>query len=136
MKRVLKKIVFTSTNNQWIKVENDVVIGYENKYLMKLMDWLRVQSSHITPEDLMCIQEEMQATYNVKDLIEIPFDQIKTGQEFAITENLPFSDFQLADMGVTKILVTQEYTHAYFMWKSITADNCTWVRFNSQFQEA
>ena len=30
----------------------------------------------------------------------------------------------------------QEYTHAYCAWKSIAADNCTWVRFKSYFKEA
>ena len=39
-------------------------------------------------------------------------------------------------MGVAKILATQEYTHAYFMWNIITADDLTWVRFKANFQEA
>ena len=39
-------------------------------------------------------------------------------------------------MGVAKILSTQEYQHAYRMWKSIAADNIMWVRFKSHFQEA
>ena len=38
-------------------------------------------------------------------------------------------------MGVTKIMATQEYTHAYRMWKNISADDCTWVRFKTHFQE-
>ena len=39
-------------------------------------------------------------------------------------------------MGVAKILVTQEYTHAYHMWKSIKDDDHTWVRFKAHFQKA
>ena len=34
----------------------------------------------------------MQATYNVKDPIEILFGQMETGQEFAIVGNLPSSE--------------------------------------------
>ena len=60
-------------------------------------------------------QEKMQSTYNVEYSIEILLDQIDTGQEFAIARNLKFSDRQLADMGVAKILATQEYTHEYCM---------------------
>ena len=78
----------------------------------------------------------MQVMYNVDDTTDILFDNIETGQEFSIAGNSPFSDHQLADMGVAKILATQEYKHAYHMWKSIAADNCTWVRFKSHFQEA
>ena len=52
-----------------------------------------------------------------------------TGQEIEIAGNYPFSDWQLADMGITKILATQEYTHAYRMWKSIAFNECTWVSF-------
>ena len=39
-------------------------------------------------------------------------------------------------MGITKTLTTQEYTHAYCMWNSITADYCAWVRFKENFQES
>ena len=61
----------------------------------------------------MMNQDEIQATYNVKDQIEILFDQIETGKESTIAGNSPFSDRHLSDMGVTKILATQEFTHAY-----------------------
>ena len=78
----------------------------------------------------------MQVMYNVEDKTEILFDQIETGQELSIAGNSPFYDHQLADMGVATFLATQEYKHAYHMRKSIAADNCTWVRFKSHFQEA
>ena len=81
-------------------------------------------------------QDKMQGMYNIKDPIEIMFDQMKTIQEFAIAGNSPFSNRQLEDMGVTKILTTQVYTHAYCIWKSITGNDLTWVRFTVHFQEA
>ena len=74
-------------------------------------------------------QDEIQATYNVKDPIEILFDQIETGKESAIAGNSPFSDRNLSDMGVTKILAKKECTHAYCTWKRISANERTWVRF-------
>ena len=77
----------------------------------------------------MWTQEEMQATYKLEYLIEIMFDQIERIQELSVTGNSPFSNRQLAGMRVPKILSTEEYTHAYRMWKSIAADNWTWVRF-------
>ena len=49
----------------------------------------------------------MQAMYNVKDPIEIMFDQMDIGQEFEIAGNLPFSGRHLVDMGVTKIFATR-----------------------------
>ena len=53
-------------------------------------------------------QEEMQGTYNVEDPFDILFDQIEMEQKFAVAGNSPFSDQQLADMGVTNIMATQE----------------------------
>ena len=50
----------------------------------------------------MSNRDEMQATYSVKHPIEILFDQMETGQEFAIAGNSPFSDRQLADIGAQK----------------------------------
>ena len=64
------------------------------------------------------------------------FDQIDTGQEFAVERNSQFSDWQLVDMGVAKIMALQEYTNSYRMWKSIADDDCTWLQFKAQFQEA
>ena len=61
---------------------------------------------------------------------------METGQESAIAGNFPCSDRQVAEMGVTKILATQEYTHAYHMWKSIAADDRMWVRFKAHIHEA
>ena len=52
-------------------------------------------------------QEEIQATYNVKNPIDILFYQIDTGQESAVAGTSPFSDRQLAEMGVAKFLSTQ-----------------------------
>ena len=60
---------------------------------------------------------------------------METGQEFEISGNSPFSDWQLADMGVVKIPATQEYTYVYFMWKIIAENDRTWVRFKGHLQK-
>ena len=65
----------------------------------------------------------MKAIYNVEDLIDIMFNQMETGQEFKIAENSPFYDQQLLEMGIERILVIQEYTDIYRMWKSIAAND-------------
>ena len=90
-----------------------MVMGYTNNTFVEIMDWLYVQYRHITPGYLMQNQEEMQVKYNFNDPIEILFDQIEMGKKFAIAGKSQFSDRQLVDMGVAKILATQEYTHAY-----------------------
>ena len=79
-------------------------------------------------------QDKRQATYNSEYPICIMFDHMETGQEFGIAGNYPFYDRQLADMEVCKILATQEYTHTYRMWNSITANDRTWMRFKAHFQ--
>ena len=81
-------------------------------------------------------KEEIQATYNVKYPIEILFNQIEKVQQFTVAGNSPFYDRQLTEMGVTKILATQKYTHTYRAWKSIAADNRTWVNPKAHFQTA
>ena len=67
-----------------------MVMGYTNTYFVKLMDRLYVRYGQITPGDLMQNQEYMHTMYNVKYPIDILFDQIKTGQEFAVAGNSPF----------------------------------------------
>ena len=62
--------------------------------------------------DLSTNQDEMQVAYNVERPIEILFDQMETGKEFTIAGNSTFFNRKLVDIGVTKILVTHEYTHA------------------------
>ena len=71
----------------------------------------------------------------MEELIEILFDQIETGQEFAIAGNSHFTDRQLADMGIYQTPVTQECTHAYRMWKIILENERTWVSFRTNFKE-
>ena len=48
-------------------------------------------------------------------------------QDFAITGNTPFTELELSDMGIAQILVTQDYTHVYQMWKGIPVNERTWV---------
>ena len=85
-----------------------MVMGYPNKYSVELMYWIYVRYVKIMTVDLMKNQDRIQSTYNVDDLIEILFDQMEMGQEFSIAGNYPFSDRQMAEMGVAKILTTQE----------------------------
>ena len=90
-----------------------MVLGYTIKSLMELMDCIYVRYGQIAPRGLMRNQDEMKVTYNAEYPIEILFDQMDTGQELAIAGNTTFSNRQLADMGVSKILTTKEYTHEY-----------------------
>ena len=136
MNSPLKKIFVAAIDHQWIKGEKDMVMGYENKSFVELMDWLYVWYGQIRHVDLIPNQDEMQAMCNVEYPINILFVQMEKGQEFAIAGNSPFYDRQLADMGVAKTLAIQECTHGYRMWKSITSNDNRWVRFTENFQEA
>ena len=113
-----------------------MLMGYANKSFVELIDWIYVRYGQITPVDLTRNQGKMKSMYNVEDPIEILFYQMDTGQEFTIAGNSSFSDWQLADMGVAKIVATQEYTHEYRIWKIIAADEHTWVRFKAHSQES
>ena len=61
---------------------------------------------------------------------------METGQESAIVGNSPFPDWQMVEMGVTKIFAKQEYTHVYLMWKSVQTNQGIQVRFKEYFQKA
>ena len=111
-------------------------MNYAKILFVKLMDWICVRCDQITPGDLMKNQDKMQATYNIKFPIEILFDQMEMGQEFAITGNYPFYDQHLADMGITQIFATQEYTHEHHMWNSIAENDITRVCFKENLQSS
>ena len=91
MNSTLKKISVAAIDNQCIKGVKDMVMVHAKKLFVKLMDWLCVRCGQITPGDLTKNQGEMQATYNIKEPIEILLDQMDMDQEFAITGNSPFS---------------------------------------------
>ena len=92
MNNSFKKIIVAAINKQWIKGAKDMVMGYANKSFVELMDWLYVRYDQIMPGYLMQNQENMKATYDVKDPIHILFDQIEMGYKFAVAGNPPFSD--------------------------------------------
>ena len=80
MNSSINKIVIVAIYKQWIKGEKYIMMGYANNSFVKLMYCMYVRYGQITPGDLMQNQEEMQASYNVKDSIVIIFYHIKTGQ--------------------------------------------------------
>ena len=108
MNSTLKKIVVEDIREQWIKGAKYMVMVYAKMSFVEFMDCLYLRYGHITPGDLMRNKEDMQGTYNAEDPINIMFDQIDIGQEFAVERNSQFSDWQLVDMGVTKIMALQE----------------------------
>ena len=136
MNIALNKIIVAAIYYQSIKGEIYIVMVYANNSFVELIDWLYVWYVQIMHVDLMQNQDEMQAMCNVEYPINILFVQMEKGQESAIAGNFPFSDRQLADMGVAKTLAIQECTHGYRMWKSITSNDNRWVRFTENFQEA
>ena len=71
-----KKIVFASIEDQWLKGENDLVMGYANKTFVELMYWLYIHYGRITPVNLTKNKYTMQTSYHVKELTEIIFNQI------------------------------------------------------------
>ena len=81
MNSTLKKIFIAAINEQWIKWAKDMVVRYANKYFVEMMNWIYDRYGQITPGDLMNNQNEIQATYNIGDLIEIMFDQMYKVQE-------------------------------------------------------
>ena len=90
-----------------------MVMRYANKYFLEFMEWLYIRYRQITPRDLRQNQDNSESTYNIKNLIKILFDQMEIGQGFTIAGNTPFSDRNLADMGVNKIPMTRKYKHVY-----------------------
>ena len=125
MNSVMKKIVVAGIDEQWLKRAKNIVGRYTNKTIVELMDWIYICYGQITLGELMKNQDTIQEMYHVEEPIEILFDHIKTGQESMITENSTFTDRYLADMGITQILATQEYTHLYCMWEIILLKKCT-----------
>ena len=110
-----KDIIVASINDLRLKGSKYLVVGYTNKTSVEIMYWLYIFYGKITPDELMKNQYTMQSSYHVEEPIEILFDQIKTGKEFEIAGNYPLTDRRLSDMGISQILATQEYTHAYHM---------------------
>ena len=79
MKSAVKKFFVWAIDKQWSKGAKYMVMGYAKKSFVNILDWMYVRYDHITPGYLMQKQEEMQATYNVKDPIDILFDQNEMG---------------------------------------------------------
>ena len=99
-------------------------MGYANKYFQTNgLDLHQVRPNNFQKPDEN--KDTVQAKYHVKDPIKILFNLIDTGQEFSIVGNSPFYGHQVEDMGIAQILATQEYTHAYHIWKSIEANERT-----------
>ena len=79
MNSVLKKIFVVAIDDQLLKGAKDLVMGYTNKTIIELMDWLDICYRQITPSDIMN-DHNMQELYDFKELIEILFGQIEMGR--------------------------------------------------------
>ena len=49
MNSALNKIFASEIDNQWLKVMKDLVMGYNNKMLVEMIDWLYIIYGNITP---------------------------------------------------------------------------------------
>ena len=80
----MKNIMLDAIDNQWLKGVKYIIMRYVNKAFVELMCWLYILYRQITPEKLMKNQGRMHSLYHVDEPIKMLFNQIKTGQKFAI----------------------------------------------------
>ena len=71
------------------------------------MVWLYIRYGKVMPSEIMNNQGTMQSMYKIEDPVEIIFNQIEVGKEFAIVVNSTFTDRQLSDMRTDQIIATE-----------------------------
>ena len=97
------------------------------------MEHLYAQYGAITPADLQENEDGMKAPYDANMPIEVLFDQIKDGTEFAENTNDPYTTRHILRMAYNVIYETGQFNLECDKWTEKAARDKMWENFQMHF---
>ena len=129
----LKQLLLGAVDDMFTRALKNRYIGYANVSTKELLAHLFTTYGQINGGDLRKNEEVMNTPYDVNLPIEVLFDQIEDGMDYADAGNHPFTPAQIVMKGQQLIQETGMFQDDMKAWKRLPAIERTWDRLKIDF---
>ena len=131
--KALKQQLLGAMDDMFTCALKNRFIGYANVTTKQLLTHLFTTYGKITGNDLRLNDASMNRAYNVNLPIEVLFDQIEDGMDYADADNHPKTPAQIVMTGQQLIQETGMFADNLKLWKRLPDLERTWTRFKTDF---
>ena len=134
--KALKQQLLGAVDDMFTRALKNRYIGYANVTTKELLNHLFTTYGRISGNDLRVNDTRMNAPYDVNLPIEVLFDQVEDGMDYADAGNHPKTPAQIVMTGQQLIQETGMFADDLKIWKRLPAPDRTWTRFKTDFSLA
>ena len=131
--KALKQQILGTVDDIFTRALKNRYIGYANITTKELLNHLFTTYGKISGNDLRVNDTRMNAPYNVNLPIEVLFNQMEEGMDYADAGNHFKTPEQTVVTGQQLIQDTGMFADNLKIWKRLTAQDRTWTRFKTGF---
>ena len=131
--KALKQLLLGAVDDMFTRAIKNRYIGYANVTTKQLLTHLITTYGKISGNDLRLNDAAMNTAYDVNLPIEVLFDQIEDGLDFADAGNHPKTPEQIVMTGQQLIQETGMFADDLKVWKRLPDQDRTWTRFKADF---
>ena len=132
----LKKQLIDATDVTYITAIKNRTTGFALVTTRTMIAHLYTNYGRITADTLTDNENKMKQDWDITTPIELLFDQIDEGQEYAAAGNEPYSDPQLVRIGYHLIETTKHMELACRDWRAKPAADKTWANLKIHMKAA
>lgn len=126
---ILRQQLIGAIDNIYLRAKSNVHTGYANIPTLELLTHLYNVYGNIQDHDLIKNDQEMKKAYDPNLPIEVLFDQIDRGIDFAAAGKSPYTNNQILYIAVNLIQTTGVFPEAYREWNRKVDEDKTYARF-------
>ncbi len=131
----LRNQIINSTPDKYICALKHKITQYSNVTPLQLLTHLKVTYGQVTSDDLTANYARMTESWNPPTPIEVLFEQLKEGKEFAAEGNETFLDAQLMRLAYDNIKATGLFNEQCCEWRKKPAASKTYHELIDFFTE-
>ena len=131
--KTLKQQLLEAVDDMFTCALKNRFIGYANVTTKQLLTHMFTTYGQITGNDLRLNDASMNRAYDVNLPIEVLFNQIEDGMDYANAGNHPKTSAQIFMTGQQLIQEIGMFSDKLKVWKSLPDRERTWTRFKTDF---
>lgn len=134
--KALRKQLLEAVDERYVRALKDRVHRYDHCTVYEIVAHLKKRYGKIAKAALKANTDRMQAHWDPATDIDILYEQIEKGRDYAEAGGAPFNPVQIVNMAYNMVEQTGRFENACREWRYKDDEDQTWANFQEHFTEA